>query len=127
MRYVWKFLSLITAVLLTICAVPTALIARLHLWLCRKANPEFDAMATLLTKARNQDPNEVGNAIAEMMKAMHPDVVADAKAAADKVVKERTRPFAWEPETNSLPVINPVIPRVPNLPPVPPTAQSCCK
>lgn len=129
MRYVWKFLSLISGLVLCLFAFPTALIARVHMWLCRKGNPELDAMASFLNNVNKKDPKEMGEAIAEMMKAMHPELVAEAKVAADAAVDRHTRPFAWGREPTGLPVINPVIPRVPGIPPVPagvPAAPGHC-
>jgi hypothetical protein len=130
MRYFWKFLSLITVVLFTMVAIPMAVIASIHMWICRKANPDFDAISTMFGKTDKEGhkcPEAMGHAMAEMIKAMHPDLIAAAKAAADKTADEHRRPFAWEPEASSLPAINPIIPRVPNMPPPKPTTPVDCR
>lgn len=132
MRYVWKILSLITAFFLLLFGIPTVLLSKLHMWLCRKGDPDFDALSTLLknvSEKDRKDPEAVGKAVAEMMKVMHPELVEEAKEAADEAVKKHTnRPsFQWGKEPNvawsnvpdPLPVINPIIPRVPNMPPQP--------
>lgn len=141
MRYVWKSLSLISAVLLVCLSIPTGIMMRLHMWLCKKANPDYDPFRAALDKlfAANPSPpkpgpktaEEMGNAIAEMMKAMAPAVVEGAKSSVDKVM-EKHRPFAWA-EPPAAPTVNPVLPRVPGLPtiPTPPSHQTsgpcCCK
>lgn len=140
MKYVWKCLSLITLLATFVVAVPLALlghglvwvakqVATLHMAVARRANPNpvVDAIMDNVQKLRANpnDPEAMGKAIAEMMKAMNPEVVAGAKAAADRAVGRA----AWQPEPPPATTISPVLARNPNLPPLPvmPATPTCCQ
>lgn len=134
MRYLWKALSLISGLLVVLFSIPTAIAMRVHLWLCRKADPNYNPFAEMMknmTAAKaDGDAEQMGKALADMMRAMVPAVVDGAKASVDKVMEKHNRPFAWA-ESPGLPVVNPVPPRIPNMPatPTPPSHQTsgrCC-
>ncbi len=112
MRYVWKFLSLISGLFLLLIGIPMGFIFHIHAWLCRKSNPDLKIISDNADKTQ-----EISNAVVEIMNKLHPELVNDAKKSVSSIAQKNTLPPAWEKETPSSPIVNPIIPRILNTPP----------
>lgn len=114
MQHIWKFLSIISGFVLAVFAIPMICITWIHTWLCRKANPEFNTLTSILDSLKsnnNKKPEYMGKDISEIMRVVNPELIDSVNQSANEIVRKNKS--AWETaEYKSVGIVNPIIPRI---------------